>query len=335
MLHREAEVLSEESPRGRDPRPGAGRRGGSSRSWGLGRDLRAARRASLRGCGSGSTSGTGSGARTTSPGSRPRPSAPASTRSGSPRRRARTRPCSSPRSMRTERIGIGPGILQLPARTPAATAMAAITLDHLSRGRLRLGLGVSGPQVAEGWHGVPFDHPIGRTRSTSRSSAASSDGTSRSRRTGRTIRCRCGGSSKPLKANVRPLRADVPIFLAAMGPRNVALAAEIADRWIPFLYSPERAEVFAPSLAEDRGGAIRPRVPRRRPHGAARDRAGSDRVPRPPAPAPRLLRRGDGIARGELLQGPRDRVRFRRRRGDDPGGLDGRRPRRQGSSPTR
>ena len=82
-----------------------------------------------------------------------------------------------------------------------------------------------------------------------------------------------GGSGKPLKANVRPLRADVPIFLAAMGPRNVALAAEIADRWIPFLYSPERAEVFAPSLAEDRGGAIRHRVPRRRPHGAARDRA--------------------------------------------------------------
>lgn len=157
-------------------------------------------------------------------------------------------------AVRTERIGIGPGILQLPARTPAATAMAAITLDHLSGGRLRLGLGVSGPQVAEGWHGVPFDHPIGRTREyveivrrvLRRDEPVTSDGPNYPLPLH-------GGSGKALKANVRPLRADVPIFLAAMGARNVALAAEIADGWIPFLYSPERAEVFAPSLAEGSG----------------------------------------------------------------------------------
>ena len=122
------------------------------------------------------------------------------------------------------------------------------------RGRLRLGLGVSGPQVAEGWHGVPFDHPIGRTREyveivrrvLRRDEPITSDGPNYPLPLH-------GGSGKPLKANVRPLRADVPIFLAAMGPRNVALAAEIADGWIPFLCPPERAEVFAPSLAEGSG----------------------------------------------------------------------------------
>jgi F420-dependent oxidoreductase-like protein len=152
---------------------------------------------------------------------------------------------------RTERIGIGAAILQLPARTPAATAMAAITLDHLSGGRLRLGLGVSGPQVAEGWHGMPFDHPIERTREyvgivrsvLRRDEPVTSDGPHYPLPLP-------GGSGKALKANVRPLRADVPVLLAAMGPRNVALAAEIADGWIPFLFSPERVDVFAPALAE-------------------------------------------------------------------------------------
>jgi F420-dependent oxidoreductase-like protein len=151
----------------------------------------------------------------------------------------------------TERIGIGAGILQMPARTPAATAMAAITLDHLSGGRLRLGLGVSGPQVAEGWHGVPFDHPLERTREyveivrrvLRRDEPVTSDGPSYPLPLP-------GGSGKALRANVRPLRPYVPVYLAAMGPRNVALAAGIADGWIPFLFSPERAEVFAPALAD-------------------------------------------------------------------------------------
>ena len=132
--------------------------------------------------------------------------------------------------------------------------MAAITLDHLSGGRLRLGLGVSGPQVAEGWHGAPFDHPIERTREyvgivravLRRDEPVTSSGPNYPLPLP-------GGHGKPLKTNVRPLRADVPVFLAAMGPRNVSLAAEIADGWIPFLFAPERAEAFAPALAEGSG----------------------------------------------------------------------------------
>ena len=152
---------------------------------------------------------------------------------------------------RTDRIGIGAGILQIPARTPSATAMAAITLDHLSGGRLRLGLGVSGPQVAEGWHGAAFDRPIERTREyveivrkvLRREGSVTSPG----RHYPLPLP---GGAGKSLKANVLPLRPEVPIYLAAMGPRNVRLAAEIADGWIPFLYSPERGpDVFAEPLA--------------------------------------------------------------------------------------
>src|SRR5262245_29340272 len=139
----------------------------------------------------------------------------------------------------------------MPARTPAATAMAAITLDHLSAGRLSLGLGVSGPQVAEGWHGVPFDHPIERTREyveivrrvLRREEPVTSPGPHHPLPLP-------GGPGKSLKSNVLPLRSEVPIYLAAMGPRNVRLAAEIADGWIPFLYSPERGrDVFADPLA--------------------------------------------------------------------------------------
>jgi F420-dependent oxidoreductase-like protein len=152
---------------------------------------------------------------------------------------------------RTERIGVGSGVLQMPARTPATTAMAAITLDHLSGGRLRLGLGVSGPQVVEGWHGVPFDRPLERTReyveTVRRVLRRDEPVTSQGPHYPLPLP---GGLGKALKANVRPLRRDVPIFLAAMGPRNVALAAEIANGWIPFLFSPERADVFAPALAE-------------------------------------------------------------------------------------
>jgi len=148
---------------------------------------------------------------------------------------------------RTERIGVGTGVLQMAGRTPAATAMAALTLDHLSGGRFRLGLGVSGPQVAEGWHGTRFDHPIERTREyvsivrtiLKREQPVTSEGAHYPLPLAK---------GKSLKPNVRPLRPDLPIYLAAMGPRNVALAAEIADGWMPYLYSPERAEVFADAL---------------------------------------------------------------------------------------
>lgn len=149
----------------------------------------------------------------------------------------------------TERIGLGTGVVQMPSRTPASTAMAALTLDHLSRGRLRLGIGVSGPQVAEGWYGVAFDHPIERTREyieivrsvLRRDAPVSAPGPHYPLPLP-------GRRGLSLKANVLPLRPDVPVYLAAMGPRNVALAAEIADGWIPFLYSPDRADVFAEAL---------------------------------------------------------------------------------------
>jgi F420-dependent oxidoreductase-like protein len=152
---------------------------------------------------------------------------------------------------RTERIGLGTGAVQMPGRTPAAAAMAALTLDHLSGGRLRLGLGVSGPQVAEGWHGVPFDHPLERTREyvalvrsvLRRDAPVTSPGPHYPLPLP-------GGEGKPLKSNVRPLRAEVPIYLAAMGPSNVALAAEIAQGWIPLLYSPEKAGVFEDQIAD-------------------------------------------------------------------------------------
>jgi len=158
---------------------------------------------------------------------------------------------------RTERIGLGAGVLQIPARSPAAAAMVAITLDHLSGGRMRLGLGVSGPQVAEGWHGASFDRPVERTREyvsivravLGRQEPVAAPGPHYPLPLPQ-------GPGKPLKANVRPLRSDVPIYLAAMGPRNVALAAEIADGWIPFLYSPEHVGVFEQTLTEGlRAGA--------------------------------------------------------------------------------
>ena len=174
----------------------------------------------------------------------------------------------------TDRIGLGAGVLQMPARSPAAAAMAALTLDHLSGGRMRLGLGVSGPQVAEGWHGASFDAPIARTREyvdivrgvLRREAPVTSPGPNYPLPLP-------GGEGKPLKPNVRPLRPDVPIYLAAMGPKNVALAAEIAEGWIPFLYSPEQPAAFAEALAE--GSSRRApgsRRARRRADGAGRVR---------------------------------------------------------------
>src|SRR6266704_339042 len=157
---------------------------------------------------------------------------------------------------RTERLGFGTAIMQIPARTPASTAMTAITLDHLSGGRFRLGLGMSGPQVVEGWHGVPYGKPLARTREyveivraiLRRDTPVEFEGEYYR------IPARGPGSTglgKPLRTIVHPLRADLPIYLAAIGPKNVALAAEIADGWIPTLYSAQRgAKVFERSLRE-------------------------------------------------------------------------------------
>jgi len=153
----------------------------------------------------------------------------------------------------TQRVRLGTSLCQLSARTPTAMAMAALTLDHLSGGRFVLGLGVSGPQVVEGWYGQPFPKPLARTREyvdiirrvVAREAPVTSDGEHYALPyPGGT------GLGKPLKPIVHPLRADVPIILGAEGPKNVALAAEIADGWFPFLYSPEHDAHYREALAE-------------------------------------------------------------------------------------
>jgi len=163
----------------------------------------------------------------------------------------------------TERVAVGSAIMQMPARSPAATATTVATLDILSGGRVLLGLGTSGPQVAEGWHGQPWGKPLTRTREYVEIV--------------RTILRRdeplehhgehydipysgpgATGLGRPLKIIVHPLRSEVPIYLAAIGPKNVALTAEIADGWLPIFFSPERAPgVHGPALEEGfslRGG---------------------------------------------------------------------------------
>jgi F420-dependent oxidoreductase-like protein len=151
--------------------------------------------------------------------------------------------------------------MQMPARSPVTTAATIATLDLLSGGRALLGLGTSGPQVAEGWHGQAWGKPLTRTREyvavvrevLRREAPLEHHGAHYDipyTGPGAT------GLGKPLKLILRPLRADVPIYLAAIGPRNVALAAEIADGWLPIFFSPERfGEVHAPSLAQ--GFAVR------------------------------------------------------------------------------
>ena len=154
----------------------------------------------------------------------------------------------------TEKIRLGTGICQISARTPTAMAMAAMTLDHLSKGRVILGLGVSGPQVVEGWYGGPFSKPLSRTREyisiirkvLAREEPVTNDGEHYPLPyTGEGS----WGLGKGLKSLVHPLREDLPIMLGAEGPKNVALAAELADGWLPLYYSPFRQDVYAPSLS--------------------------------------------------------------------------------------
>ena len=159
----------------------------------------------------------------------------------------------------TSRIKLGTSITQIAARTPAATAMHALTLDHLSGGRMILGLGVSGPQVVEGWYGQPFAKPIARTREyidiirqiMRREKPVSNEGSHYPLPyTGEGA----WGMDKPLKSITHPLRADLPIYLGAEGPKNVALAAEVCDGWLPLWYSPARPEVYADSLKAAKPG---------------------------------------------------------------------------------
>jgi F420-dependent oxidoreductase-like protein len=154
----------------------------------------------------------------------------------------------------TQRLKLGTAIVQMSARQPAATAMAAMTMDHLSGGRFILGLGVSGPQVVEGWYGMPFAKPLARTREYigilrsiwARGGPVTApgpayplplpDGT---------------GLGKPLKSSIHPLRPDIPIYLGAEGPKNIALCAELCDGWLAMLFSPAAYDdLYRPSLEE-------------------------------------------------------------------------------------
>ncbi|WP_283612909.1 LLM class F420-dependent oxidoreductase [Mycolicibacterium poriferae] len=166
----------------------------------------------------------------------------------------------------TTRMRLGTSVIQLSARTPTACAMAALTLDHLSGGRHILGLGVSGPQVVEGWYGQKFPKPLARTREYidiirqvwAREAPVHSDGPHYPLPlTGEGTT----GLGKNLKPITHPLRPDIPIMLGAEGPKNVALAAEIADGWLPIFYSPRIATMYNEWLDEGfaRPGARRTR----------------------------------------------------------------------------
>jgi len=154
---------------------------------------------------------------------------------------------------KTERIRVGTAIMQMPARTPAMTAMTAATVDLLTGGRFLLGLGASGPQVVEGWHGVVYGKLLTRTREYVEIVRAilKRDRPLEHRGEYYNIPVEGGtGLGKPLKLIVHPLRAEIPIYIAAIGPKNVALAAEVADGWLPVFFSPHRLNVFRPSLDE-------------------------------------------------------------------------------------
>lgn len=152
---------------------------------------------------------------------------------------------------RTSKIKLGTGILQISARTPACVAMTAMTLDHLTGGRLILGIGVSGPQVVEGWYGQSFPKPLGRTREfitlfrqmIKREGPVVFDGQHYQ------LPLKGGsGLGKPLKLINKPLRDHIPLFLAAEGPKNIAMAGELCDGWLPLYYTPFRPEVYADPL---------------------------------------------------------------------------------------
>jgi F420-dependent oxidoreductase-like protein len=153
----------------------------------------------------------------------------------------------------TTRVKLGTNILQMAARTPAATAMAAMTLDHLSGGRFILGLGASGPQVVEGWYGQAYPRPLARTREYIDIIRAVVARAEPVRYDGEFFQLPYAGGTglgKPLKATVHPLRTEIPIYLAAEGPKNVALAAEIADGWLPMFFSPKADGFYRDALAE-------------------------------------------------------------------------------------
>jgi F420-dependent oxidoreductase-like protein len=151
----------------------------------------------------------------------------------------------------TSKIKLGTSVMQLSARTPACAAMTALTMDHLSGGRFRLGIGVSGPQVVEGWYGQPFPRPLERTREwieifrkiIAREAPVEFQGKHYQ------LPLQGGmGIGKPLKSITHPLRDRIPLFLGAEGPKNVKLAADECEGWLPMFYSPHCKEIFDDSL---------------------------------------------------------------------------------------
>src|SRR2546421_6011172 len=152
----------------------------------------------------------------------------------------------------TSRLRLGTALVQMSAGTPAATAMAAMSMDHLSGGRFILGIGVSGPQVVEGWYGQPFAKPLARTREYigvlrdiwARNGPVTSDGEH--------YPLPLPGTElgKPLKSSIHPLREDIPVYLGAEGPKNIALAAEICDGWLALFYSPQHDDIYEGALNE-------------------------------------------------------------------------------------
>ena len=189
---------------------------------------------------------------------------------------------------KTERVQIASGIFQLYSRTPALTAMTAAGLDYVSGGRFTLGLGASGPQVIEGWHGVPYVEPVARTREIVeicrrvwRREVLTNEGAY-------PIPLPAGrgtGLGKPLKLITHPLRERIPIWVASLGPKNVEMTAQVADGWLPILFVPERADRVW-------GEALR------------RGRAGRD-----PSLPPLEIGAGGLIAVGDDVQGVRDLAR--------------------------
>jgi F420-dependent oxidoreductase-like protein len=150
----------------------------------------------------------------------------------------------------TSRIKLGAGIFQIPARSAAMTAMTAATIDNLSGGRMLLGLGTSGPQVSEGWHGVRFARQLQRTRDYV-AVVRMALGHQKVEYHGATLELPMpDGQGKALKLTIRPVQERIPIYLAALGPKNVALAGEIADGWMPVLFSPEHTAALRVPLEE-------------------------------------------------------------------------------------
>ncbi len=157
----------------------------------------------------------------------------------------------------THQVDLGSAVMQIPARTPAMTAMTAATLDTLSGGRFRLGLGVSGPQVSEGWHGVRFDQPLGRTREyvdivrmALRRETVAYEGR-------HWTLPLPDGPGKALRMSIHPVRGHLPVYLAAVGPKNLELAGEIADGWLAVFFSPEHSADLLASLRVGRAQADR------------------------------------------------------------------------------